>query len=291
LARLRPQRQRPGRRNDVTAGSTPLARRQHPPVRRALPALRIPERLFYGVIGFVTVLLLWEAVVRFGLIKGSLLSSPSRVITAAIEDFGSGVIWPHIGTSFLEWIVGFAVALVFAIPLGFLLGHFRRLEYLVDPALSALYATPTVALVPLIILVFGVGLPSKFAVVFLEAWITLTVSTINGAQSADKRFVDIAKSFRASPGLVFRSVTVPSAIPYIITGIRIGAGRALVGVVVAEFIASNIGLGFYISLNGTTLNTARVMLGILLLGGFGIFIGELIRRIEHRFDVWRPAIH
>jgi len=230
-------------------------------------------------------------VVRLGLIRASLLSSPTRIIQAGSEDFGSGVIWPHIATSFLEWLVGFFLALVVAIPLGFLIGSFRRLEYIVDPLLSALYATPTVALVPLIILLFGVGLPSKFAVVFIEAWITLTVSTVNGSQSADRRYLDIARSFRAPRGLLFRSVTVPSAIPFIITGIRIAAGRALVGVVVAEFIASNIGLGFYISLNGTTLNTARVMLGILLLGGFGIFVGEMIRRVEHRFDVWRPAIH
>jgi NitT/TauT family transport system permease protein len=276
----------------VTARSTQLARRQHPPTpARRLPAVSVPERLLFGVIGFVAVLVLWEGVVRAGLVRASLLSSPSRIVQAAIDDFGSGVIWPHIETSLLEWVVGFAVALVIAIPLGFLLGQFRRVELVVDPMLSALYATPTVALVPLIILVFGVGLPSKFAVVFLEAWITLTVSTINGAHASDQRFLDIAASFRASRGLTFRSVTVPSAIPLIITGIRIGAGRALVGVVVAEFIASNIGLGFYISLNGTTLNTARVMLGIVLIGAFGIFVGELIRRIEHRFDVWRPAIH
>ncbi len=271
-------------------GSTPLVRRQHPPVRR-LPAVGIPERLLFGLIGFVAVLAVWEFAADAKLVKASLLSSPSRIVQAAIEDFGNGTIWPHIGTSLLEWVVGFAVALVVAIPLGYLLGQSRRLEFLFDPLLSALYATPTVALVPLIILLFGVGLPSKFAVVFIEAWITLTVSTVNGSQSTDKRFLDIAKSFRASRWLLFSSVTVPSSIPFIITGIRIAAGRALVGVVVAEFIASNIGLGFYISLNGTTLNTARVMLGIVLIGGFGIFVGELIRRIERRFEVWRPAIH
>ncbi len=274
----------------MAVGSQRLARRGHPPVRR-MPSVDVPERFLFGVIGFVVVLGAWEGVVSLGLIRASLLSSPTRILDAAIADFGSGVILPHIETSFIEWFVGFAVALVVAIPLGFLLGSFRRLEYVVDPLLSALYATPTVALVPLIILVFGVGLPSKFAVVFIEAWITLTVSTIAGAQSADRRHLDIARSFRAPRGLVFRSVTLPSSVPFIITGVRIAAGRALVGVVVAEFIASNIGLGFYISLNGTTLNTSRVMLGIFLLGIFGIFIGEMIRRLERRFEVWRPAIN
>ena len=275
----------------AVVSSSSRAGRQHPPMRPRNPFARVPERLLFGVIGFVGVLILWEASVRLGMVKSSLLSSPTGVIAAAITDFGNGTIQPHIGTSFLEWLVGFAVALVIAIPLGFALGSFRRLEFLVDPLLAALYATPTVALVPLIILLFGVGIPSKFAVVFLEAWVTLTVSTINGVQAADKRWLDIAQSFRASKRLTFRSVTVPSSIQFIITGIRIAAGRALVGVVVAEFIASNIGLGFYISVNGSFLNASRVMLGILLIGGFGIFVGEMIRRIERRFEAWRPAIN
>jgi NitT/TauT family transport system permease protein len=282
----------------VAASSAPLVRRGHPPTRRRrllslLARLwsRVPERPFYGAIGFVGVILLWQKVVDFKLIKASLLSSPSAIRDAAIQDFGSGVILPHLGTSLLEWIVGISVALLVAIPLGFVLGSLRRLEYLVDPMLSALYATPTVALVPLIILVFGTDLPSKFAVVFIEAWVTLTVSTISGVQSPDKRYLDIAQSFRAPKSLVLRSVTIPSSIPFIITGMRIAAGRGLVGVIVAEFIASNIGIGFYISFNGNFLNTSRVMLGILILGAFGIFLGEVIRRVEHRFDAWRPAIN
>jgi ABC-type nitrate/sulfonate/bicarbonate transport system permease component len=271
--------------------SSSVAGRQHPPIRPRRLSGRVPERLLFGVIGFVGVLILWEFSVRVGFLKSSLISSPTGVIAAALTDFGNGTIQPHIGTSFLEWLVGFAAALVIAIPLGFALGSFRRLEFLFDPLLAALYATPTVALVPLIILLFGVGIQSKFAVVFLEAWVTLTVSTINGVQAADRRWLDIAQSFRASKRLTFRSVTVPSSIPFIITGIRIAAGRALVGVVVAEFIASNIGLGFYISVNGSFLNASRVMLGILLIGGFGIFVGEMIRRIERRFEAWRPAIN
>jgi NitT/TauT family transport system permease protein len=275
----------------MTASTSSLARRKHPGGRPAVPRARVPERLLYGIVGFVGVLVLWEASVRLGLMKASLVSSPTGVVNAAIADFGSGVIQPHIWTSFLEWTVGFAAALAVAIPLGFVLGSFRRFEFLFDPLIAALYATPTVALVPLIILLFGVDLASKFAVVFLEAWVTLTVSTINGVHSADRRWLDIATSFRAPRSLVFRSVTVPSSIPFIITGVRIAAGRALVGVVVAEFIASNIGLGFYISVNGSFLNASRVMLGIILIGTFGIVVGELIRRLEHRFEAWRPAIN
>jgi ABC-type nitrate/sulfonate/bicarbonate transport system permease component len=275
----------------VAVQSGQLARRIHPPTERRERVPASTEPLLFGILGFVIVLAIWEAAVAAGLVRASLLSSPSRIAAAAIADFGSGVIWPQIGTSFLEWAVGFALALVTAIPLGLLLGAFRRLEYLVDPWLSALYATPTVALVPLIILLFGVGLSSKFAVVFLEAFVVLTVSTVGGTRATDRRHLDIARSFGATRWLTFRSVVVPSTVPFIITGVRVGAGRAIVGVVVAEFIAANIGLGFYISLNGTMLNASRVMLGVLIIGVFGVAVGQLIRRLERRFEAWRPAIH
>lgn len=274
----------------MTAQSSGLSRKGHPPFRRT-PAINVPERLFFGVIGFVAVLILWEAEFRLGLIRGALLSSPSRIVAVAITDFGSGAIWPEIGTSLIEWLVGFGLAILVAIPFGFAIGMFRRLQYLVDPLLAALYATPLVALVPLIILVFGVGLSSKFFIVFLFTAIPLTIITISGVQSAERRYLDIARSFQAPRLLVFRSVTIPSTTPYIITGLRLSAGHALVGVVVGEFLASNAGIGFYISFNGSMLDTSRVMLGIVLLGAFGVFTGELIRRVERRFDKWRPAIH
>ncbi|HEU4571508.1 MAG TPA: ABC transporter permease [Candidatus Limnocylindrales bacterium] len=275
----------------MTAPSTTLSRQGHPTAPRFRVALTASEPLLYGLIGFVLVLAVWEAAVDLGLIRAALMSSPTRIGAAAVADMSNGILWPHVGTSLLEWAVGFAVALVFAIPLGLALGAFRKLEYFVDPWLSALYATPTVALVPLIILLFGVGLPSKFAVVFLETFVVLVVSTVNGTHAADKRHLDTARSFGAARWFTFRSVVIPSSVPFIITGLRIASGRAIVGVIVAEFIAANIGIGFYISINGTTLNASRVMFGVLLIGLFGMTIGWIVRRLERRFDAWRPGIH
>lgn len=251
----------------------------------------IPERLLFGAIGFVLVLVAWELASRLGLVRTVLLSSPTGIIRAAVLEFGSGDIWPQIVTSFAEWIIGFVIAIIVAIPFGFVVGLFRNLEYVVDPFLSAVYATPLVALVPIIIVIFGVELPSKVFVVFLFAVVPLTIATINGVHSTEKRYLDIAKSFGAPRRLTIRSVIAPSSVPLIVAGLRVAAGHALVGVVVAEFLASNAGLGFFISYNGAELQTANVMLGVLLLGGFGITLGELIRRIEQRFDAWRPAIH
>jgi NitT/TauT family transport system permease protein len=268
----------------------PSTRRGHPGVPGKSWRRFISEPFVYGLIGFVAVLIIWELAVNAKLAKASLLSSPSRIFAAGVADIGSGVLLPHIGVSLLEWTVGFALAILIAIPFGLLLGSFRRLSKVFDPLLSGMYATPTVALVPLIILVFGIGISAKFAVVFLEAFVTLTVSTMTGIRSADRRHLDTARSFGASRWLTFLSVNLPSSVPFIVTGLRIGAGRALVGVIVAEFIAANIGIGFYISLNGNLLNASRVMLGVLIIGAFGVFVGVVIGRLQRYFDRWRPAI-
>ena len=267
-------------------------RRGHPPgLRRLIGIGTASERILYGSIGLVGITVLWELASDLGLFRKSLLSSPTLIWKAAVTDFGSGTIWPHIGVSLNEFAIGSLVALAIAIPLGLAIGMFRRLDYFASVLLVGLYATPNVALIPLIVLVAGIGLESKVIVVFLSTFFSVLLTVVAGVHSVARRHVDITRSFGASRWLAFRSVVLPSTIPFILSGIRIGAGRALVGVVAAEFLSANEGLGFYISFYGTFLDTSRVMLGIVLFGVFGIVIGELIRVVERRFEVWRPDIH
>lgn len=260
------------------------------PWRRVAGLASANERVVYGVLGFVGISLLWEIASDTGLIRRSLLSAPSLIWKAAVTDFGSGAIWPHIATSLNEFSLGFLLALVIGIPLGLLIGMFRRVDYFASVLLSGIYATPKVALVPLIILVAGIGLEAKLIVVFLLTIFAVVVSTVSGVHSVAQRHLDLTRSFGASRWLEFRSVVLPSTFPFILTGVRIGAGRALVGVVTAEFLSANEGVGYYISLYGTFLDTSRVMLGIVLLGVFGVAIGEIVRLIEKRFEAWRPEI-
>jgi NitT/TauT family transport system permease protein len=246
----------------------------------------------YGLLGFVIVLPLWEAVVRLGVIRRVTLSSPSLILEAAWEDlFVTGILWPHIGQSSQQFFLGLGLALVTGVPLGLALGLFRRLNYFLDPWLSAIYATPTIALVPLIVLILGLGIESKIFIVWLEAIFVIVVTTMVGVHAAEARYLDLARSFRASRWLTFRSVVLPSSFPYILTALRLGVTRSLVGVVVAEFFAANKGLGFFINFSGTTLRTDRVMLGVILLGLLGVVLGEGIRRIERRYERWRPEFN
>lgn len=249
------------------------------------------ERFVFGVIGFVAVILLWEASTSAGLLGRSLLSTPSRIWVAALTDFGSGAIWPHIRTSLTEFGIGFAASLVVGIPLGLAIGWFRRADHFLSALLAGLNATPNVALIPLIILIAGIGLEAKAIVVFLSAFFALVVTTYTGVRSIARRHLEITRSFRGSQWLAFRTVALPSTVPFILSGIRIGAGRGLVGVVSAEIISAREGLGFYISLYSVFLDTSRVMLGIVLFGVIGLVLGEVIRLAERRFEAWRPEIH
>ena len=273
---------------DPSAGSGPAERvAELAPWRRWY--LR-NERLVLGLTGFVSVLIVWEAAARLGLIKLVLLSSPTRIYDAALAEVRIGQIWGHLGVSLQEFVLGFVIAAILGVLIGFVAGWFRRANYVLDPWLAALYATPDVALVPLIILWLGIGLESKVFVVFLTSLFAVAINTLMGVQSTDIRMIEVARSFGASQLTLFRTVVLPSTVPFILTGLRLATGRALVGVVLAELIASNQGIGFMISQAGVTLNTARMMVGVILLGLFGVFLGEVMRRVEQRFDVWRPQV-
>jgi len=249
------------------------------------------ERLFYGLFGFVLVIVIWELAADLGLYRRSLLSSPSFIWSAAVRDFGSGTIWPHLASSGTEYGFGFVTALALGIPLGLAIGMFRRVDHVVSLLLFGIYSTPKAAIAPLIILVAGIGLESKVILVFLLTFFSVIVSTMAGVHAVAERHRELARSFGASPWLEFRSVVLPTTVPFLLTGIRIASGRALVGVVVAEELAANQGIGYYIEFYGTFLDTSRVMLGVVILGLFGVTLGELVRRLEKRFEVWRPEIH
>jgi len=275
----------------MTAGSGALGWSGMPFVQRLARIRSANERLFYGIIGFAALVVVWETAANLGLYRRTLLSAPSSIWRAAVMDFGNGTIWPHISVSATEFAVGFVVSLAIGIPLGLAIGWFRRVDYFFNALLAGLNATPNVALIPLIILLAGIGLESKVIVVFLSAFFAVVVTTFTGVQSISRRHLEITRRFGGSAWLAFRTVGLTSTLPFILSGIRIGAGRALVGVVSAELLSANVGLGFYIDLYAHFLDTARVMLGIALFGIAGLVLGEVIRVAERRFEVWRPDVH
>jgi ABC-type nitrate/sulfonate/bicarbonate transport system permease component len=248
------------------------------------------QRLFYGSLGIIAVLVPWELLVRSGAVDPVLIGSPVEVARTLVDLFKEGTIWTDLWVSFKEWSLGFVMASVAGIIIGGVAGWFRWVRYIAEPWLNVLYAIPELALIPIFILWFGIGLEFKVWLAFLSAIFVVAINTMAGVHSTEAKYLAVSTTYGASRMRVFRTVVLPGSVPYIITGLRQASGRALVGIIGAEFLSANQGIGFFISLSGQTINTNQVMAGVILLAAFGILTGEFFRLIEQRFDVWRRQV-
>jgi ABC-type nitrate/sulfonate/bicarbonate transport system permease component len=248
------------------------------------------ERLILGIVGVSIILVPWELLSRFGLVRSVLLSSPSAVAGQFIRELQRGDIWGHIWVTFVVWAIGFSLAAILGILLGLLGGWFRRVGYVADPWLQILYASPDLAFIPLFIIWFGLGLEFRVWVVFTGILFWVAVNTMAGVRMTEQRFIEVAQTFGASQLVVFKSIVLPGSTAHIMTGLRQASARGIVGVVGAEFIAANQGIGYMILAAGATLQTARLFVGIGLLMLFGIVTNEVLTRIERLLEPWRAEV-
>jgi NitT/TauT family transport system permease protein len=270
-------------RNAVLSRGTP---------RVVVPRLyREHERLILGAISLGGFFLTWEFAARANLISTYFLGSPGGVIDAGIREVQLPRFWGDVAVSFFEFSVGYIAAVVLGIPLGMLLGWSRRLGWLLEPVVNFFYAVPRVALLPLIVLWLGLTVWSKVAVVFLGAFMTILLSTFHGVRRVDPRLLAVARIFGASQRHVFTSVVLPGSVPFVLSGLRLGIGRALIGVVVGELYAANAGLGFMITVASNNLQVNRVLFATFLLIVLGFASVEATRQLERRFASWRPPIY
>ena len=234
--------------------------------------------------------LAWEGMTRSGFVNPLFISSPTLIARAGYRLFADGEIWNDIRVSGTEFAIGYLMAAGVAIPLGLIVGWYKRAYYLLGPFIDALNAIPGVALLPVIIIWFGIGIKSKIAIVFLGSVIPMLINTFSGVKTTEERFLRVARSFGASEFKVFWSIVFPGTIPFIFTGLKYASGRALVGVVVGELYAATAGIGFLITVAGATFQTDKVFVGILIITITGILTIELLKRLEQHFDRWRPKV-
>jgi ABC-type nitrate/sulfonate/bicarbonate transport system permease component len=248
------------------------------------------EHALIGTFSMLAFLAFWEASVASGWVNPLFTSSPSRIVRAAIEMFADGSIWYDIQVSGFEFVVGYGAAVLIGVPLGILMGWYSRVDAVLDPFVSALYATPRIALLPLVMIWFGIGVMSKIAIVFLGAIFPILVNTITGVRTVNADFVKVARSFGSNDWQMFLTVALPSSVPLLLTGLRLGLGHALVGIVVGEMYGATHGLGFLIATSGARFQTDKLMVGIILIAAAGVALTELLRLIERRFERWRPSV-
>jgi NitT/TauT family transport system permease protein len=249
------------------------------------------EKKILGSAGVITFLVIWELVGNtFQLINPMFMSAPSLVWNAAVQLFSSGEIYNDLWVSGVELFWGYILSAIVAIPFGISIGWYKKMSYIFDPFVNAMNATPRVALLPLVIIWLGIGILSKIGIIFLGAVFPILINTRDGVKTTPVNLLTAAKSFGASEWMVFKTVVLPSTIPFILTGLRLGLGRAIVGVMVGELYAATAGIGFMITVAGATFQTDKVFVGVLIFALAGMMGMELLTRIEARFNKWRPKV-
>jgi len=249
------------------------------------------EKKILGGVAVVIFLTTWELVGNtFQLINPMFMSAPSLIWKAAVGLFTSGEIYNDLYVSGVEFAWGLFLSIIFGIPFGIGCGWYRRMAYVFDPFINAMNATPRVALLPLVIIWLGIGILSKVGIIFLGAVFPILINARDGVKTTPVNLLNAAKSFGASEWQMFKSVVLPSTLPFIITGLRLGVGRALIGVMVGELYAATAGIGFMITVAGATFQTDKVFVGILIFAMTGVFCIEVIGKLERRFDKWRVKV-
>jgi ABC-type nitrate/sulfonate/bicarbonate transport system permease component len=249
------------------------------------------EKKILGTLSVTLFLVIWELVGNtFQLINPMFMSAPSLIWNAAIQMFSSGEIYNDLYVSGIELFWGYFLSAVVAVPFGISIGWYKKVAYIFDPFVNAMNATPRVALLPLVIIWLGIGILSKVGIIFLGAVFPILINARDGVKTTPVNLLIAARSFGASEWMIFKTVVFPSTVPFILTGLRLGLGRAIVGVMVGELYAATAGIGFMITVAGATFQTDKVFVGVLIFALTGMIGTELITRVEKRFNRWRPAV-
>jgi len=266
----------------------PRARRNRSPLGRWY---RRNERTILGLSGLVFFFSFWQFGSMVGFIEPLFFSSPADIVAAAVTEVQVPRFWEDVRYSVTEVTVGFVASLILAVPLGLAIGWYRRVSYTFDPWLNFFNAIPRPALIPLVVLWVGLGIEMKIIIVFLGGFFSILLPTVEGVRTVEPQLLDVARSFRASSRRTFTSLVIPATVPFIATGVRLALGRLLIGVVVAELYAQTQGLGVMIDKSAESLQSDRMMFGILLFTLMGVITTEAAVRIERRLQRWRPTLN
>ena len=249
-----------------------LARREHRALR---------------VLALVGVVVLWEGFSRLGWVPVLFLPSPIGVLAEARDMIVSGELFVHLGASLERLVLGFVIGGGLGVVVGIVVGFFSVAEAIGTPLIAATFPIPKIALLPLLILWLGLGEPSKVAVIALGVFFPMAINTYTGVRQADPLLVRAAVSFGARRASVIRKVILPSALPMIFAGLRLGAGTALLLLVAAEMIAVESGIGFLVLHAGNLMATTKLMVGIVVLSLLGVLSHWGLNALERRAIPWQ----
>jgi ABC-type nitrate/sulfonate/bicarbonate transport system permease component len=246
------------------------------------------ESLILGGSAVVLTLAIWQAFWSAGKISPLFFSGPSAIASRFWDTAAHGQLLSDLRYSGANFAIGYVLAAVAGIVVGVIVGWYRRVEMICGPFLNALYATPRVAMVPLIIIWFGIGMWSKVFIVFISAFFPILVNTIGGVRAIDSDLLRAARAYCASDWKIFTTVAIPGSVPFILTGLRQGVALGLIGVVVGEMFGGSRGIGFMVAYGGQTFATDTLFVGVLIIAFAGILLTAAAERLERHFSRWRP---
>lgn len=249
----------------------------------------------YTVISAVTLILLfvlWEMIVRTGLIDSSRLSSPTQIIRAFITKLSTkspdgATIQNHIKASMYVVFVGWIWAVVIGIPLGLSIGFFRGADALLHPLFEILRPIPCLAWVPIVLLMFGIGPKGKIFIIFIGSFVSVTINTYTGIKRTKAVHLNVAKVGGASKWQMFVRVGIPSAVPMMFTGLKLSLSTAMATVVAAEMVAATMGVGYMMNNARKLMRTELIFLGVAICGLLGFFSSLLMNLLEHKIAPWQ----
>ncbi|WP_257350533.1 ABC transporter permease [Pseudalkalibacillus decolorationis] len=244
--------------------------------------------LILSILSVVLFIVVWEVVSRNEWIDPLFISSPLAIAQAAVIMVQEPTFWQNMRVSGYEFGVGFLLAMVIGIPVGVFSGWNKTFNALVNPFISGLYVTPKVTLLPVIIIAFGIGPGSKIVIVFLMAFFPIVMNAQKAMHTLDQNLIKAARTFTANELQIFKMIALPSTVPFLLTGIRLGIGQGLIAVVVGELFASSAGIGFQLTNDGQNLQTDRMFVGVFVITLTGVILTTLLGIVEKHFSSWKP---
>lgn len=236
----------------------------------------------------VVVLVIWQ-ILGVTISFNPLFFSYPSAIWGGFVDLARGPLLLDLQVSGTEFALGMAISVAIAVPVGLAMGTSRDLYYAFDPIVSALYSTPVLVLAPLLVIWFGLGIASKVAIVVILSTFPIMINLMEGVRNTDTALIRAARLFGASRWRLYRDVVFPSALPFFVTGLRLALGRALIGVVVGEYIASTAGIGYQINADAEVFATPRYLAGIAIILVVAVIITEILKLLERRLAPWGHA--
>jgi ABC-type nitrate/sulfonate/bicarbonate transport system permease component len=272
------------------AGAPSIAQERDADDANAAEVLSAPSRMrrktwIVRLVSMAIVLVVWEIVGRR--VNPLFMSYPSAIVRAGIALAASGELAGAMASSLKTLVAGFVAAGVIGIALGLMIGRYRAVDAATDWLVNALYATPLIAVIPLVVLWLGLGDSAKLFVVTMLAVFPVLINTAAGVRNVPRSLIDVGAAFAANERQIFVKIILPAVVPFIMTGLRLGIGRAIIGMVAAEFFTAISGLGGLIVKYGNQYDTASMFVPILILMFMGVVLTAIVRKIEDMFAPWR----